>query len=153
MMVIIKINKQIKITNFSFFSAGSEIYDDAEDFEEISSSPSSTTSFSQSKLTANITSHLPAHAEEAQKHDYEEESDSYQNDINDDETTNQDDSQVFGDTMSVNRPDLKKKVPMYRQHLEYLLYHQIFGVIFFLNLEFLLVSLLSFEKQNVFSNL
>jgi hypothetical protein len=107
MMVIIKINKQIKITNFSFFSAGSEIYDDAEDFEEISSSPSSTTSFSQSKLTANITSHLPAHAEEAQKHDYEEESDSYQNDINDDETTNQDDSQVFGDTMSVNRPDLK----------------------------------------------
>lgn len=72
-----------------------------------SSATSSTTSFSQSKLTPNITSHIPAKVEEAQKNEYEDESDSYQNDMNDDETTNQDESQLFGDTMSVDRPDMK----------------------------------------------
>jgi len=127
------------------YDAGGDIYDDADEAEDISSSSSSTTSFSQSKLAPNITSHLPAQAEEAQKHDYEDESDSYQSDMNDDETTNQDESQLFGDTMSVNRPDMKpgstcsnnkKKIQIYPQHLEYLFYHQIFGVIFFLNLEF-----------------
>ncbi len=100
------------------FSAESDIYDDDnnEDFEEISST---TTSFSQIKVTPNITSHFPAHAEEVLKTDYEDESDSYQHEFNDDETTNQDESQRFADTIPakpINRkPELSnsnnKKLP------------------------------------------
>jgi len=97
------------------YDAGAEIYDDTEDLDEVSSSSSlRTTSVSQSKSTPNISSHLPAQAEEVHKNEYEDESDSYQNDMNednlDDETTNQDDSQLFGDTVSINRPDLKPAV-------------------------------------------
>ena len=72
-----------------------------------SSSSSSTTSILQSKLTSNLTAHLPAQAEEVPKTDYEDES-AYQNeDIHDDETTNHEESQIFGDPMSGNRPAIK----------------------------------------------
>jgi hypothetical protein len=57
-----------------------------------------------------MTSHIPAQAEEGQKAEYDDESDSYQNDDNPDETTNQDGSQIFGDTKSVNRPDIKQGI-------------------------------------------
>ncbi len=88
-------------------SAGPDIYDDSEDFEEQSSSSASTKSISQVKITPNITSYLPAQAEEVNKNEYEEESESYPNDDHiDDDTTNSEDSQNFGDKASVNRPDL-----------------------------------------------
>jgi hypothetical protein len=94
------------------YDAGSDIYDDSEDFEEVSSSSSTTTSISQVKLSPNITSYLPAQTEQVHKNEYEDESESYPNDENpDDETTNQDNSQIFGDTASNNRPDLNPSIP------------------------------------------
>jgi len=93
------------------YDAGPDIYDDSEDFEEMSSSLSSTiTANSQVKLTPNITAHLPARPEEVHKHEYDDES--YQNDETlGDETTNQDDPQIFGDTISNNRPDTNREIP------------------------------------------
>jgi len=95
------------------YDAGPEIYDDSEDFEEGSSSSTTTTMLmSQVKVTPNITSHLPARTEEVHKNEYEDESDTYQNDENvDDETTNQDNSQIFGDTIPNNRPDINSEIP------------------------------------------
>jgi hypothetical protein len=67
---------------------------------------------SQVKLSPNITAHLPAQTEQLHKNEYEDESESYPNDENlDDETTNQDNSQVFGDIASNNRPDLNPSIP------------------------------------------
>jgi len=52
-----------------------------------------------------MTSYLPARTEEVHKNNYDDESESYPNDDNlPDETTNQDDSPAYGDTMLINRP-------------------------------------------------
>jgi hypothetical protein len=52
--------------------------------------------------------------EEAENNDYEDEPDSYQNYVNedtiDDETTKQDGSQLFGDTISMNPPEIKPPI-------------------------------------------
>jgi len=96
------------------YDAGPDIYDDSGDFEEGSSSTSSTAAtipILQAKVTPNITSHLPALTEEVHKNEYEDESDTYQNEENvDDETTNQDNSQIFGDTIPNNRPDVNSEI-------------------------------------------
>jgi len=96
------------------YDAGADIYDDSGDFEEGSSSTSSTAAtipILQAKVTPNITSHLPALTEEVHKNEYEDESDTYQNEENvDDETTNQDNSQIFGDTIPNNRPDVNSEI-------------------------------------------
>ncbi|UJR26702.1 hypothetical protein I4U23_008018 [Adineta vaga] len=99
------------------YDGGPDIYDDNnEDSVELSHSSSSTSSslsstlFPQSKLTSTKTLRLPAHIEDAQKQDYDEELDSYANENLDDETTIQDDGHSFGDTKSINTPDIKPDI-------------------------------------------
>ncbi|CAF0983540.1 unnamed protein product [Adineta steineri] len=88
---------------------GPDIYDDDnEGYDETSTLP--TTLRLRSRLTPNITSHLPAHVEEVPKSDYEDESDSYPNESNDDETTNPDDTQVFGDRIANNPSQTKPDI-------------------------------------------
>jgi hypothetical protein len=97
-----------------------EIYDDSDgDHEEMLSSSSpipptttttATTTISnlRTKVTPNLTSNIPALTEEAHNGDYAdaEELDAYQNeDHHDPETTNQDDSQLFDEKISINDPD------------------------------------------------
>jgi hypothetical protein len=97
-----------------------EIYDDSDgDHEEMLSSSSpipptttttTTTTISnlRTKVTPNLTSNIPALTEEAHNGDYAdaEELDAYQNeDHHDPETTNQDDSQLFDEKISINDPD------------------------------------------------
>ena len=71
--------------------------------------PTTTTTVSsiRTKATPNPTSRIPALAEEAHNGDYgdADEHDSYQNEDNHDaETTNQDDSQLFDEKISINDP-------------------------------------------------
>jgi hypothetical protein len=83
-----------------------EIYDDTEDFDEISSQ--STTAMSQSKFIGNKTSPLVVQPEEIPKNDYDDESDTYQNDENiEEETSHPDDANVIGDGTQNARPDTK----------------------------------------------
>jgi hypothetical protein len=76
--------------------------------------PTTTTSNSRTKTTPNTTSHLPALTEEVHNSDYGdgEESESYHNEDHhhDAETTNQDDSQLFDEKVSINDPFLNPSV-------------------------------------------
>jgi len=112
-MIVILINNLTKKKTKNIFLnfTAPDIYDDSEDFEEMSSSSSTATSIPQVKITPNITSRLPAQAEEVHKNEYEDESEAYHNDESlDDETTNHDNPQIFGDKISVNRPDINPAI-------------------------------------------
>ncbi|CAF3180884.1 unnamed protein product [Rotaria socialis] len=100
-------------TDEAYPDGASDIYDDTEDFEEIPSPPV-TSPVAQLKFTPNITSNRPVQPEEAENNEYEDEPDSYQNYLNedtiDDETTKQDGSQLFSDTISMNPLEIKPPI-------------------------------------------
>ena len=63
---------------------------------------------SQSKFPLNKTAHVAAQPEELTKNEYEDESDTYPNEEHpDDESTPADQSNVYVDSASGNRPDIK----------------------------------------------
>ncbi|CAF1041650.1 unnamed protein product [Rotaria sp. Silwood1] len=88
--------------------------DDTGDGSEEIPSPSTVTPMTKVKFTPNITLNRQAQAEEVDNTEYDDEAESYQNYLNDDntddETAKQDGSQIFGDTIPLNQPDIKLPV-------------------------------------------
>ncbi|CAF0931878.1 unnamed protein product [Rotaria sordida] len=100
------------VTNNDDLSYGN-IYDDADETDD-TPSPSSIQPTTNFKSTSNKTSQRDIDNEGFDNNEYEDEPESYQNSVNDDntydETTKQDGLQLFSDTISMNKPDIKPPV-------------------------------------------
>ena len=115
LITMVKIRIYRKDSNLFFsYLVDSEFYADGDGDEGASSSSSSSTVKyqSQGKVTPNPTPHIPAETEDVDINEHEGGSDAYSYDENSgNETTNPDDSEVFGDTMSNNPSDMNSINP------------------------------------------